>query len=158
MPNSDQASEYLSGSVIESAVGLVLVRSGEKTNAMTVSFFSEVAHHPTALWVGISPSSYTHGLIERVGHFSLAILNQNQSEIALHCGSRSGRDHDKGSDLDLYTSTGGYAFLVGALSTTGCRVRRSTSVGDHTLFIADIIEAEMDYRSSNLRHLLLSDL
>jgi len=51
---------YITGSVIESAVGLVIVKTGERRNAMTVSMFSEVAHHPTALWVAIATGTLTH--------------------------------------------------------------------------------------------------
>jgi flavin reductase (DIM6/NTAB) family NADH-FMN oxidoreductase RutF len=144
--------------VVESIVGVVLVESGSRRNAITVSFFSEVAHHPTALWVGISPTSYTHSLIQEAGRFSLAVLNERQGAIAIHCGFNSGRHVDKCSKLDLYPSRGGYLFLSGALASTGCIVRESMTVGDHTLFIANIIEADIESRSSHLRQLLLSDL
>lgn len=151
-------SPYITHSVIESAVGLVLVKAGNRTNAMTVSFFSEVAHHPTALWVAISPATYTHSLIEEAGRFSVAVLNQTQKEIALRCGSVSGRDQDKCSSLDLHWSPGGFLFLKRALASTGCVVSQCLRITDHTIFVGNIMEAEMDSRSSYLRHLLLSDL
>jgi flavin reductase (DIM6/NTAB) family NADH-FMN oxidoreductase RutF len=125
---------------------------------MTVSFFSEVAHHPTTLWVSIAKSSYTHKLLEELGKFSLIVLNQSQKDIALRCGSISGRDSDKCATLDLYSGPEGYLFLNGALASTACAVRERVSVGDHTLFVADILQTDIESRKSHLRQLLVSDL
>ena len=151
-------SSYLTYSVIEGAVGLVIVEAGERRNAMTVSFFSEVAHHPTALWVGISPATLTHTLIQESGRFSLAVLTQKQAKIAMTCGTITGREADKCASLDLYLSPSGFLFLAGALASTGCVIRHSERTGDHTIFVADIIEAELDSATIDQRQLLLSDL
>lgn len=139
-------------------MGLVVVKTGNRANAMTVSFFSEVAHHPTSLWVSIARTSYTHTLLEEAGQFSLIVLNQTQKEVALTCGSVSGRDRDKCANLDLYPGPEGYLFLNGALASTACSVRQSVPVEDHTLFVADILQTEIESRKSYLRQLLLSDL
>ena len=151
-------SPYLTQSVIEGAVGLVIVEAGERRNAMTVSFFSEVAHHPTALWVGISPTTLTHTLIQESGRFSLAVLTEKQAKIAISCVTISGREVDKCAGLDLYPSPSGFLFLAGALASTGCVVRHTEPTGDHTIFVADIIEAELDSATLDQRQLLLSDL
>ena len=151
-------SPYITDSAIESAVAVVLVGSGNVRNAMTVSCFSEVAHHPTAIWVAISPTTFTHHLLEEIHEFSIAVLNERQAELARLCGSVSGRDSDKCANLDLYTSPSGFPFLRGALSSTACKLRHNEAVGDHTIFIADVVEAELDSRTLHLRQLLISDL
>ncbi len=152
------SSPYIENSIIESAVGLVLVKTGEVANAMTVSFFSEVAHHPTALWVSIAKASYTHSLLDQTSEFSLVVLNQNQKQIALRCGTASGRDQDKCSHLELYQNHAGFLFLENALASTSCRVQQRLDLGDHTLFVGEILESELESRTSHLRQLLISDL
>lgn len=151
-------SPYLSGSVVESPVGLILVAVGQRSNVMTVSFFSEVAHHPTTLWVSIAASAYTHTLLNEIGEFTLAVLNRQQKDVAWACGTTSGRDRDKCARLDLYRTPRGFLYLHGALACSSCRVREWFPVGDHTVFIADILEGEQESNSSHLRHLLTSDL
>lgn len=142
-----------------SAVGLLLVKAGDVANAMTVSQFSEVAHHPTALWVSVAKNTYTFSLLtEKQPEFSLIVLNQTQKKIALTCGTVSGREQDKCSGLDLYLNGSDFLFLHGALASTSCRIRQSLDLGDHTLFVADILETVIESRKSHLRHLLLSDL
>ena len=151
-------SPYISGSVIESPVGLILVGLDSRTNAMTMSYFSELAHHPTSLWVSIAQSSYTHSLIEESGQFSLVVLSIKQKEIARICGTVSGRNQDKCAMLSLYRSRQNFLFLEGAICSTGCRLRDKRSVGDHTLFFADIVEGDLDTCQSGMSHLMLSDM
>ena len=152
------ANPYITHSAVASTVGLVIVKAGDRTNAMTVSFFSEAAHHPTSLWVSIARTTYTHRLIDEAGgQFSLIVLHRKQRQIALACGSVSGRDRDKCASLSLYKGPEGFLFLAGALSSTACRVRQSATLDEYTLFIADIIRGEVESRTSHLRPLLLSD-
>ena len=152
-------SPYIRGSVLESPVGLVLAEAGGRANAMTVSFFSEVAHHPTTLWVSIATTSYTHELIQASGRFSLVVLHQKQREIAERCGgSVSGRDRDKCAGLKLYRSPDSFLYLSDALASISCEVRSARLVDNHTFFIANILSAESDSKSSLRRHLLTTDL
>lgn len=151
-------SPYIGNSVVEGPVGLVLVESQGRANAMTISFFSEAAHHPTSLWVSIAKSSYTHELVSQEGRFSLIVLHRNQKHIAELCGGVSGRNQDKCASLQIYRSSEGLLFLKNALASVACRVRSTHNVGDHTLFIADILSGDIETRRSTLRHLLVSDL
>ena len=102
--------------------------------------------------------TYTHELLQETRQFSLVALNNTQQQIALACGSVSGRERDKCSALDLYNGPEGYLFLSGALASTACSIRQAISIDDHTLFIADILYSEIESRKSYLRQLLLSDL
>ncbi|HKY41669.1 MAG TPA: flavin reductase family protein [Pyrinomonadaceae bacterium] len=151
-------SPYITNSIIEGAVGLILVEAGSRRNAMTISCFSEAAHHPATLWISVAKTAYSYELILETGRFTLAMLNRNQSDIALRCGTMSGRDHDKCAALDLYQNPEGFLFLHRALASTACTIRQTIDIDDHTLFVADILSSDLDSRSAHLRHLLLSDL
>jgi len=151
-------SPYLSAAVTDGPVALLLVEANGRRNAATVSCYSELAHHPTSLWVSLATGSYTHALVEEVGRFTLAVLSERQGRLAHACGSVSGRERDKCTALDLHTSAGGFLFLGGALASSGCRVRGRIPLDDHTVFLADLVEGELESRASHLRHLLLSDL
>jgi flavin reductase (DIM6/NTAB) family NADH-FMN oxidoreductase RutF len=152
------SSPYITGSVVESPVGLILAESRGQSNAMTANFFSEVAHHPTSLWVSIATSSYTHELVGQSGRFSLVVLHPQQKGIAQLCGSVSGRDCDKCARLAVYRSSDGFLFLRDALASIACRVRSAHPLGDHTLFVADILHGQIETRRGGLRHLVTSDM
>ena len=149
---------YLAGAVVESPVALLLVDAGGRVNAMTVSFFSEVAHHPTSLWVSVAKSAHTHDLLEAAGSFSLAMLSRAQRDLAIACGTVSGRAVDKASRLAHGRTPGGAFTLPGAVATCGCRVARRIDLGDHTLFVGEILEGETDSNAGRTRQLLTVDL
>ena len=150
-------SPYLEGSVTESPVGLVVTLSGGRRNAMTVSFFSEVSHHPTTLWVSIATDSLTHALVLESQRFSLIVLHERQTALAWQCGTVSGRTTDKCAGLPL-RAHGEHLFLDGALASIACTVRSATDLGGHTLFVADIVSGETETRNAMRRHLLTRDL
>src|SRR5512138_2457869 len=94
-----QLSPYLTKPVMDAPVGILIVELATVSNAMTISCFSEVAHHPAAIWVSVEKSTYTHDLLGEAKKFSLAILSQNQTAIALKCAHRSRPTTDKCSQL-----------------------------------------------------------
>jgi flavin reductase (DIM6/NTAB) family NADH-FMN oxidoreductase RutF len=153
-----QRSQYLSRAIVESAVGLVITEHGDRANAMTVSFFSEAAHHPTTCWISIAQTAYTHHLLCASRRFSLIVLHEKQQEIATRCGSLSGRDHDKCATLKLYRGPQGFLCLDDAIASVACRIRSEHPLQDHTLFIADMVAADVETRSTVRRNLLTIDL
>jgi flavin reductase (DIM6/NTAB) family NADH-FMN oxidoreductase RutF len=148
---------YLKHSVMNGPVGLITTKRRDEANVMTVSFFSDVAHYPTTLWVSINRDTLTHALISETHLFCLVLLHQKQAQLALACGSVSGRKQDKAKLMPLVTH-GDFLFVPDSLSSTACRVRHQVPVGDHTLFVADVLEGEVNSRNSTYRHLMLSDL
>jgi flavin reductase (DIM6/NTAB) family NADH-FMN oxidoreductase RutF len=151
-------SPYTQRSVVVGPVGLVLTEWQGKRNAMTVSFFGEAAHHPTTLWVSIEQSSYTHELVQASGRFTLVVLDDTQSPIARTCGSVSGRTADKCRGLKLYHGAEDALYMEGAFASVACRLRSARPLGEHTLFIADILAGEFESRRRIRRHLLTTDL
>ena len=139
-------------------VAIVIASAGDRRDASTVTFFSEVAHHPTSLWVSLNTSSLTHELVQESGEFTLSVLSRKQRDLALACGTISGRQADKCAGLDLVLTPRGFHYLVGAIASTACRVRRTISLGDHTVFIADMLEGERDTRAARLGPLLSIDV
>ncbi|MGE3841296.1 MAG: flavin reductase family protein [Vicinamibacterales bacterium] len=139
-------------------VGLVIVRSHTGQNVTTVSFASEVAHHPTTMWVSLDNSSYSSELIHGCGQFTFVVLHVGQAGLAWQCGLTSGRQDDKCRHLDLLPYTDAFWFQSDALTNTACRVRQAVDLGSHTVFVADLVGGEMNTRRLHRRHLLVSDL
>ena len=152
-----ERSPYLENSITESPIALVIVQHDGRRNAMTVSFFSEVSHHPTSLWVSLAKASLTHEMIDGSKKFSLIVLHEKQAAIAQMCGSVSGRSVDKCATLPL-TAHGDHLFLDGALANVACEVTGTLEAGDHTIFLANILSGEIETLNTMRRHLLTVDL
>jgi len=150
-------SPYVSAGIVEAMVGLIIVRSMSASNVMTISAVSEVAHHPTTLWVSVDRTTYTHQLLCQASLFTLALLHDGQADLAWACGTVSGRDRDKCATLTL-AARGDCLFLPEALTNTACRIRTTVELGTHTVFIADLVCGEVNSHLQHRRNLLLSDL
>ncbi|MDW8061729.1 MAG: flavin reductase family protein [Nitrososphaerota archaeon] len=76
-------------------------------NFMTVGWgFLGVMWRMPCFIVAVRPSRYTYRLIEDTGVFTVNILPKGMEGIASYCGSVSGRERDKLSDLKIKASKG----------------------------------------------------
>lgn len=157
---SRRPSPYLTHAVVENAVALVTSSHGAQKNAMTVTFFAESSHVPPLLRVAISPTCLTHELITHSGWFGLSLLAEGQDELALTCGTNSGRRLDKFAELRLRhrLTDNGVPLLLDCLTTSECQVIDRIELGDHTLFVGRIRESFRQLALSYRDALLVSHL
>ena len=154
------ASPYLRHAVIDNGVALVTSAANGRHNVMTASFFAESSHIPVLVRVAIAPSCPTHDLIVKAGWFGLSLLSKGQEELALVCGSISGREVSKlqHQGLQYHLGDHGIPLLPDCLTTSECRVIEETALGDHTLFTGEIITSLRQSKISYRETLLISDL
>ena len=124
---------------LESIVGLLVVDDHGEPRAIRTAFFSEVAHHPTSLWVSVEKGSRIFERIIESRQFTMAVL---------HCGQQEGW---------RFYSHDGFHFVEDALSSTACRVLQEIDLGTHTVFVAEMIEGHVR-KGHPKRNLLASDL
>lgn len=89
--------------------GLLLgsVSRDGRFNLMTIGWgFLGVIWRKPCFIVAVRPSRYTYRLIEDTGVFTINILPKGMEDIASYCGSVSGREHDKLSELKIRASKG----------------------------------------------------
>ncbi len=90
--------------------GLLLTSIGGdgRPNAMTIGWGS-----PGIIWsrpifvVLVRPSRFTLGNIEASGQFVVSVPADGMHEACMHCGTVSGRDHDKFADCKFTTTQAG---------------------------------------------------
>jgi flavin reductase (DIM6/NTAB) family NADH-FMN oxidoreductase RutF len=81
--------------------GLFLVsKSGEKTNAMTIGWgFLGTMWSKTVFVVAVRHSRYTYELMEASDSFTVCLPSKKMEEALEVCGTKSGRDMNKISEL-----------------------------------------------------------
>ena len=84
--------------------GLLLVTQGKdgKANIMTIGWgtIGSIWGRPTFI-VLVRPSRYTYSRLEEVEEFTVNVPSKSLAKAALHCGTVSGRDHDKFKEMNL---------------------------------------------------------
>ena len=84
--------------------GLLLVTQGAdgKPNVMTIGWgtMGSIWSRPIFI-VLVRPSRYTYGRLEEVSDFTVNVPPRELAAAASHCGTVSGRDHDKFQEMHL---------------------------------------------------------
>jgi len=125
--------------------GLYVVGStdkGERRNGMTLNWATQVSFDPKWLGIGVERGALTHELIAASGVFSLCLIDREDRAIV--------RKFTKPVEVDLAARTlNGFAYLDGpvtgapvlaqAVAYLECEVRRPVEVGNHTLFLGEIV-------------------
>ena len=116
---------------------------GERRNGMTMNWATQVSFAPKMLGVGIEITAFTHELVSEGRVFSLNIIDREDRAIV--------RKFTKPVEVDLAAHTlndfpfhdglSGAPILDQAVAYLDCEVRESVVVGEHTLFLGEIVDA-----------------
>lgn len=127
-------------SSLESPVVIVGAAHEGKQNGMTAAWVTQVSLNPCLVAVAVAPHRYTHRLIAASGAFALSVLRRSQAAIARDLGMRSGAgDPAKLRGYAVEVRATGSPILSDAGAYMDCRVRARHEVGDHTLFVGEVV-------------------
>ena len=126
--------------------GLYVVTSHAdgKYNGLIINTLFQVTSTPPCAAICINRDNYTHEFIKKSGVFAASILEiDTPLEFIGIFGFRSGRDYDKLSKVNYKMGeTGAPVVTDHAVAAIEAKVRHAMDVGVHTVFIADVVNAE----------------
>ena len=114
--------------------------------------------NPHMVAISVAPPRFTHELISQAGEFVLAFPGEDQAEVTLDVGTRSGRSYDKFIAHNLTTIEGDFCqtpLIAGCVANLECRVVGRLETGDHTIFAGEVLQYWQS--SDNRRPLLVVD-
>ena len=117
------------------------VRHGERANAFTVNWITQVAFEPPMVAVAVENQGASIELLRASGRFAISVFATGQRELAGHFGRPTARNPDKLAGAAHHPSPGGLPILDEALGWLECVVRGELPAGDHTVFVAEVVEA-----------------
>ncbi len=127
--------------------GIYVVGSTDKAqrrNGMTLNWATQVSFDPKWVGIGVERDARTHELIDASGVFSLCVIDRADRAIV--------RKFTKPVEVDLAARTlSGFAYVDGpatgapvlaqSVAYVECEVRQPVAVGDHTLFLGEVVNA-----------------
>lgn len=127
--------------------GMYVVTShiDEKLNGQIANTVFQVCAEPPRIAVSINKTNLTHEYISKSGVFGVSVLDQPtpMTFIGLF-GFKSGRDVDKLSQVKYKNGVTGSPLVTdNALALLEGKVIDSADAGTHTIFIADLVNAEV---------------
>jgi flavin reductase (DIM6/NTAB) family NADH-FMN oxidoreductase RutF len=120
-------------------------RSGDRRNAMTANWVTQVSFDPKLIAVSIEKTAVTHELISAGGAFTVNTVDRDDRAIV--------RKFTKPVEVDETAHTlnefpyhdgpaTGAPVLDQAAAFVECEVRSTVDVGGHTLFIGEVVNAQ----------------
>jgi len=134
-----------------SGVAVVTVDLEGERIGLTVSSLVSLSLEPPLVGLAVSRQAALHELLRRAGSFGVSLLGEGQEELA----TRFSRGVPP---IALWTGVavreGPRApLLEGALGWLECETRAEHAVGDHTLFVGEVVSAEAGSPGRPLVHL-----
>lgn len=124
---------------------VLTAKEGEKDNGCIVNTVIQVTTEPNCIAVAVNKKNYTHGMIERTGMFNASVLTEKSSfDTFKHWGFQSGADVDKTKEITFSRADNGIIYLTEETNAfLSAKVRSAIDLGTHTLFLADVTDAEV---------------
>ena len=125
---------------------VLTARDGSKDNGCIINTAGQLTDNPKRIQIAVNKNNYTHDMILRTGAFNVSVLTQDVPfKVFQQFGFCSGRDTDKfaGCGYDCRTVNGIRYVPEFTNAVISGKVISATDYGTHTLFVADVAEAEV---------------
>ncbi len=124
---------------------IVTSRDGERLNGQIANTAIQVTSDPARVAVIINKQNLTHEYISKSKVFAVSVLDETATMIFIGpFGFRSGREIDKLSKVEFKEGVTGCPLVTEhALSVLEAKVIDEIDLGTHTVFIGDVLIAEV---------------
>ena len=123
-----------------SGVTVVTTASTGELYGMTVSSFSSLSLNPPLVLICIDKSVPSHDMIRDSGRFVVNILEERQEHLSRRFATTA---TDKFKGVAWHSGQLGLPVLDNTLAAIECRLRSALDGGDHTIFIGEVLDAEV---------------
>ncbi len=127
-------------------VGLLTSNGPFGHNIMSCEWTHHVSYSPALIAVCVNPKHSTHDNIKSSKEFGISICSEDQNIISSIAGNTSGRmvnkfDALKELGFEFYKAEHMDVWMVkGASMNAECRLFKEIQLGDHTMFVGEILE------------------
>jgi flavin reductase (DIM6/NTAB) family NADH-FMN oxidoreductase RutF len=130
---------------LDREIWLVTAQAGGRRGGLIATFVSQASIAPDLprMLLGVAKTHHTWALIETSGAFALHLLGEEQVELACRFGLDSGHDVDKLANLKFHEGVTGSPLLETAVGSLDCRVETSLDTGDRTVYLAEVVQAQV---------------
>lgn len=123
-----------------SGVTVVTTEHDGTSYGMTVASFASLSLHPPLVLVCVERTVKTHDALHAAGKFGVSILSSEQAAVSNRFASKS---DDKFAGMNVRRGEHGVPLVEGAICTLECRVHSELPGGDHTIFVGEVLDAQM---------------
>ena len=123
---------------------VVTTADGEDVGAFTADWVMQVSFEPRMAAVSVEQEAYSLGVMTRSGVFAVNILETGQRELAGQFGRSTAKVGNKLENYAFTRGSTGSPLLSEALGALEFRVVHQHPVGDHILFVGELVDAHLN--------------
>jgi flavin reductase (DIM6/NTAB) family NADH-FMN oxidoreductase RutF len=124
---------------------LVTARSADQSSGLIATYISRVSLVPSLprVTIALAKHHFTHELIEATDAFCMHLVGDDQLDLVWRFGIPSGREVDKLGELSTSIGASGSPILTDAPAWLDCRVEARMDIGDRTVYLAEVLDAQI---------------
>ena len=127
----------------------VLVTSGnmEKSNILTIAWTGIINSEPPMLYISIRQTRYSYSLIKENMEFVVNLPDEKLVRETDFCGTKSGKEIDKFKEANLTKEAAKIVkppLIKECPVNIECKVKEIKNLGSHDMFIADIVNINIE--------------
>ncbi len=128
---------------IPNALCLLGSRSGDEWNGMTVSWVTQVSMEPVLIAVSVDQKAVTHRLVAESGVFTVNLWDKSDTRPFVKFSKPATKEGMTLNDRPIREGQTGAPVFEEAVAYLECEVRHAYDVGTHTLFLGEVVAAEI---------------
>lgn len=122
---------------------ILTVKSKEENNGMPLSLFTQVSFDPPQILAAVSKERYSHHMIVEAGVFAVVFLRKDQKDLVDRFKLKGADRAGKFEGMEWKAAPLGSPVLKDCLGYVECELIDRFDPGDHTLFVGQVINAEI---------------
>jgi flavin reductase (DIM6/NTAB) family NADH-FMN oxidoreductase RutF len=120
-----------------------VVGADGEANGFTTCWVSQVSFEPQQVVVAVRKDQHTHDLVESGGVFSLNFLDTEQEDLARRFTEPMEPENGQVGGSPYTTGQTGAPLFEEAFAHLECRVVNRMEAGDHTVFLGEVVSADL---------------
>jgi len=125
---------------VPSGCSIFTVEHAGRSSGVLVSWVQQAAFEPPSISVCVKRGRPIVELIEASKRFMLNVIGEDPTAMFRHFGRGFTLDEDAFAGLQT-TPTDFGPMIDGCIAHLGCRVNQKVAVGDHDLYVAEVVAA-----------------
>jgi flavin reductase (DIM6/NTAB) family NADH-FMN oxidoreductase RutF len=130
---------------LEYGVYVVAMGKGNEGNAFCASWLAQVSSEPPSVALAVHNAHQSMPLLAKQGAFVVNLIGADNEAVAKTYYGPAESGYQKLRTANITDSpVSGSPILNGAVGWLDCKIVKSVPVGNHTLFIAEVVAASLD--------------
>ncbi len=120
-------------------VTVITTAAGDELHGMTANAVSSLSLDPVMMLICVDKTTYTHGMLEAGGVFTVNILGEHQEALSRVFAKKSAPERGSLLGQPYRLGTTGAPILDDCLAFMECRVKSVLDGGDHSIFLGEVV-------------------